>query len=206
MRRLCETIVSERTRNGDKSNVNTLVLFEEAHRFAPKSIASDDDDGKKLKAKLVEAVRETRKFGLGWLFIDQTVGGLDKEIIQQVRCFYIGYGLSMGEELQAVREIVGGDAGDVALYRSFKDPASFGDVSQKKFPWMAYGPISPMAANHPLFFSAFGADDFVGANSFPLDTSTRQFRRPAIAGLRKKRSGNVKIVTIDELETGFLDD
>lgn len=206
MRRLCETIVSERSRRGDKSNVNTLVLFEEAHRFAPKSVASDDDDGKKLKAKLIEAVRETRKYGLGWLFIDQTVGGLDKEIIQQIRCFYIGYGLSMGEELQAVREIVGGDTGDVALYRSFKDPASFGDVSQKMFPWMAFGPISPMAANHPLFFNAFGSDEFVTSNRLPVDTSPRQFRRPTMAARRNKPGGNVKIISMDDLESGFLDE
>lgn len=206
MRRLCETIVSERMRNGDKRNVNTLVLFEEAHRFAPKSVASDDDDGKKLKSKLVEAVRETRKYGLGWTFIDQTIGGLDKEIIQQVRCFYVGYGLSMGEELQAVREIVGGDQGDVALYRSFKDPASFGNVAHKKFPWMAFGPVSPMASNHPLFFNAFGSDDFVKFNNIPVDTSNRQFKRPTLAMRRNKAVGNVQTVTLDDLADGFLDD
>ena len=206
MRRLCETIVSERVRAGDKRNVNTLVLFEEAHRFAPKSVPSDDEDGKKLKAKLVEAVRETRKYGLGWAFIDQTIGGLDKEIIQQVRCFYIGYGLSMGEELQAVREIIGGDQGDVALYRSFKDPASYGSVEEKMYPWMAFGPISPMSANHPLFFNAFGAEDFVKFNNMPVDSSNRQFKRPTMAMRKNKATGNVQMLTMDDLQSGFLDD
>ncbi|WP_315923110.1 ATP-binding protein [Mesorhizobium sp. SP-1A] len=201
MRRLSETIVSERMRAGKKSNVNTLVVFEEAHRYAPRQIASDDEDGKKLKAKLIEAVRETRKFGLGWFFIDQTIGGLDKEIIQQVRCSYIGYGLSMGEELNAVREMVGGDARDVALYRSFKDPASYGRPSEKKFPWMAFGPVSPMAANHPLFFNAFDGKDFSSFNVLPVDDSVRPMRLPpqTIAGRRSKGGGNIKPVSMDEL-------
>lgn len=205
MRRLCETIVADRVRRGDKSNVNTLVMFEEAHRYAPRNIASDDEDGKKLKAKLIEAVRETRKYGLGWLFLDQTVGGLDKEIVQQVRCSYVGYGLAMGEELTAVREMVGGDPRDVSLYRSFKDPASYGKPNQKKFPWMAFGPVSPMAANHPLFFNAFGGEEFVEYNNLPVDTSLKPARLAKIGDRKRMKPSSAGVgATIDALEEGFF--
>lgn len=207
MRRLSETIVSQRLRDGTRGNVNTLVVFEEAHRFAPRQVQADDDDGKKLKAKLIEAVRETRKFGLGWFFVDQTIGGLDKEITQQVRCSYIGYGLSMGEELSSVREMVGGDPRDMALYRSFKDPASYGRPSEKRFPWMAFGPVSPMAANHPLFFNAFGGDGFATHNRLPVDATDRPMRLPpqSTAARRGKGTGNVKTTSVDELPEGLLD-
>lgn len=207
MRRLSETIVSERVRQGKRDNVNTLVVFEEAHRYAPRHVSSDDEDGKKLKSKLIEAVRETRKFGLGWFFIDQTIGGLDKEIIQQVRCTYVGYGLSMGEELSSVREMIGGDPRDVALYRSFKDPASYGRPSEKRFPWMAFGPVSPMAANHPLFFNAFDGKNFSEFNNLPVDTTLKTMRLPpsSIAGRRPKGANPIKIETINNLPENFLD-
>jgi len=205
MRRLSEMIVSRRMREGRKSNVNTLVVFEEAHRFAPRQVPPDDGDGKKLKAKLIEAVRETRKFGLGWFFIDQTIGGLDKEIVQQVRCSYVGYGLSMGEELSSVKEMVGGDQRDVSLYRSFKDPASYGRPSAKKFPWMAFGPVSPMAANHPLFFNAFGGEEFAERNRLPVDSTDRAMRLPPRSlAARGTRGGAVKPIAIEDLPEGLL--
>jgi len=209
MRRLAETIVSERLRSGNKDNVNTLVVFEEAHRFAPKNVPAEDEDGRKLKAKLIEAVRETRKFGLGWFFVDQTVGGLDKEIIQQVRCAYFGYGLSMGEELDRLRELVGGDPRDVALYRSFKDPASYGKPSDKRFPWMAFGPVSPMAANHPLFFNAFGGRDFAAVNALPVDETDAPLRLPAPSvaarGGKGVRRPAARPVSVSDLPSNILD-
>jgi len=180
MRRLAETIVSERHRRGEKGGVNTLVVFEEAHRYAPPQVGGDDEDGRRLKAKLIEAVRETRKHGLGWFFIDQTIGGLDKQITQQVRLGFFGYGLSMGDELDRLREVVGGDQRDMNLYRSFKDPASYG-AGERRFPWMAFGPVSPMASNRPLFFMAFDGRDFVERNALPTDGSAAPLRRPDLA-------------------------
>lgn len=207
MRRLAETIVSKRVRSGDRRNVNTLVVFEEAHRYAPRHVPAEDEDGRKLKAKLIEAVRETRKFGLGWFFVDQTIGGLDKEIVQQVRCSYVGYGLSMGEELNSVREMVGGDQRDVALYRSFKDPASYGRPSEKRFPWMAFGPVSPMAANHPLFFNAYAGVEFVDRNGLPCDMAAATLRLPpeSLKARRGKGVASVRAEALTDLPDGLLD-
>ena len=210
MRRLAETICSERIRAGNRTNVNTAVLFEECHRHVPARIASDDEDGKKLKSKIVECIRETRKYGLGWQFIDQTIGGIDKEIVQQIRIFFVGYGLQMGEELSSVRELIGGDAGDTSLYRSFKDPASYGKPSEKKFPWMAFGPVSPLIANHPMFFHAYGGPEFVSRNRLPVADARAPRRLPRSIGTPKGRKrapaqGNVSATSLDDIEIGFLD-
>jgi energy-coupling factor transporter ATP-binding protein EcfA2 len=206
LRRTCESIVAERMREGNRDNVNTVVVFEEAHRFAPRHVPSDEsDDARKLKAKLIEAVRETRKFGLGWFFIDQTVGGLDKEIIQQVRCAYIGFGLSMGEELAAVKDMIGGDQRDLSLYRSFRDPASFGKGGKKKFPWMCVGPVSPMAANRPLFFNAFGGEEFVERNGLNVDRTDRPMRLVQLTTkAARAKATNARPVTLDDLDEDFL--
>mgnify|MGYP001041397194 CR=1 FL=1 len=169
LRRSSETLISERSRNGDKNNVNTMVVFEEAHRFAPKHTDNSDIDGQRLTKKLIEGVRETRKYGLAWFFIDQTIGGIHKEITQQIRTLWAGFGLSMGDELERLKEIIGGDGSDMSLYQSFKDPASYSRISDKKFPWMAFGPVSPMVANRPLFINAFSGGEFIDFNQISFE-------------------------------------
>lgn len=188
MRRVAEAEVSDRHRQGDKNNVNTLVVFEEAHRYAPSHLPSEDHDGRRLKGKLIEAVRETRKFGLGWMFVDQTIGGIDKQITQQVRLAFFGFGLSMGNELERLREIAGGDQRDMDLYRSFKDPASYGGPDERQFPWMAVGPVSPMASNRPLFINAFSGAEFAAANQMPTaDAPQRRIPKPAARPKEERR-------------------
>lgn len=168
--RASEDRVEKMHRNGVKDNANTLVVFDEAHRFVPSHKPSDKSDVI-LKEKLITSVRETRKYGLGWMFIDQTIGGIDKQITQQVRLAYFGFGLSMGSELDRLKELVGGDSRDVRLYQSFRDPASYGSGEKKRYPWMAVGPVSPMSSMRPLFFNALSGEHFVDINNLPLSDS-----------------------------------
>lgn len=62
-----------------------------------------------VRNTLVDAVRTTRKYGLGWMFISQTLSSLHREIIGQLRIFFFGFGLALGTELNSLKEIVGGD-------------------------------------------------------------------------------------------------
>lgn len=86
------------------------------------------------------------------------------------------YGLSMGSDLERLRELAGGENRDLRLYQSFRDPANYGSTESKRFPWMAVGPVSPMASNRPLFINAFDGGEFVEINGIPLDGTTA--RRP----------------------------
>ncbi|QLH52946.1 MAG: Bipolar DNA helicase HerA [Candidatus Kapaibacterium sp.] len=150
----------------ENRSLNTLVILDEAHRLAPRE-KMENDNQESVKASLLDAVRTTRKYGLGWMFISQTLSSLHKEIIGQLRIFFFGFGLALGTELQALKEIVGGDLNSLKLYQSFRDPHSSFDASSRQYSFMTIGPISPLSfAGTPLFLTAFNTpDDFLKANN-----------------------------------------
>jgi hypothetical protein len=153
-----------------RESANVLVLLDEAHRHAPSGpIAEDDREGRRLRTLLRQAVRETRKYGVGWFFISQTLGGIDGEILQQLRIEFFGFGLALGDEFRKLREFAGGDDRAMELYQSFRDPQSFPRRDLQEFPFMAVGPASPLAfSGKPLFFSAFiDPQEFLRANNLP---------------------------------------
>ena len=157
---------SSTTLASNENSANTLVVLDEAHRFVPYGSGFQlDDESRMLKSELKRAVRETRKYGVGWMFISQTMQGLDTEILMQLRSMFFGYGLSFGLEFRRLQELVGGDAEAMNLYRSFRDPQSAMDSASKQFPFMAIDPVSPMPfAGQPLFFTAFDGSGFIEQN------------------------------------------
>lgn len=157
-------IVAEKSYKDDKS-LNTLVVIDEGHRLAPRG-KMENEKKEKIRARLIDAVRTTRKYGLGWLFISQTLSSLDKDIIDQLRINFFGFGLSMGSEFQALRELAGGEQKALKLYQSFRDPHSAFDESSRQYSFMTVGPISPLSfSGTPLFLTAFNsADQFLKSN------------------------------------------
>jgi len=137
-------------------SANVLVLLDEAHRHAPSGRLDEDSEADRLRSLLRRAVRETRKYGIGWFFISQTLGGIDNEILQQLRILVFGFGLAMGTEFDRLRDFAGGDNRSLELYQSFRDPQSFPHRDLQEFPFMAVGPVSPLAfSGKPIFFTAF---------------------------------------------------
>jgi DNA helicase HerA-like ATPase len=144
------------------SSLNVLVVFDEAHRFA--SQEPEDDESKALADKLVDYVRTTRKYGLGWMFITQEITSLRRGIFDQLRVRAFGYGLTSGTELSRLRETIG-DPAAVELYRSFVDPAA---VKPSEYPFMLSGPVSPLSfTGAPVFLSVYtNFDAFRAHNNF----------------------------------------
>lgn len=133
---------------GSGTKANSLIVMDEAHRF----ISKDSSDAKirQLTKEIVDSVRTTRKYGIGYMFITQTIESLDEEIIRQMRIFSFGYGLTSGQELRRLSEVVNNSAA-VQLYKSFIDPSSNG-----KYPFMFFGPISPLSfTGSPLFVEVY---------------------------------------------------
>lgn len=159
------TYSAERAYRENRS-LNTLVILDEAHRLAPRE-KFEDEKKESVRCSLLDAVRTTRKYGLGWMFISQTLSSLDKEIISQLRIFFFGFGLAMGVEFAALKEIVGGDLNALKLYQSFRDPHSAFDTTSRQYPFMTVGPVSPLSfSGVPLFFTAFNTPkEFLRANN-----------------------------------------
>ena len=166
IRRLLEGIrfAAERAYRAGRG-LNTLVLLDEAHRLAPRE-TPDNEELKAVRNILIDAVRTTRKYGVGWMFISQTLSSLHREIIGQLRIFFFGFGLGMGAEFKALSELVGGRSKALDLYQLFRDPHSSFDIATREYSFMTIGPVSPLSfAGTPLFFNAFNTpEEFVGAN------------------------------------------
>lgn len=146
-------------------SLNTLVLIDEAHRFAPRE-EPESEEKKAIRSILIDAARTTRKYGVGWLFISQTLSSLHREILEQLRIFFFGFGLGMGAEFKALSELVGGRSKALDLYQLFRDPHSSFDIASREYSFMTIGPVSPLSfAGTPLFFNAFNtANEFLRIN------------------------------------------
>ncbi|MBE0418498.1 MAG: ATP-binding protein, partial [Coriobacteriia bacterium] len=153
----------------DGKSLNSLVVIDEAHRLAPRRMEKEENGNateRAVRGTLIDAVRTTRKYGLGWLFVSQTLSSLHPEIIQQLRIFFFGFGLGLGQEFQSLRDLVGGSGPALDLYQLFRDPHSAFDVRSRQYSFMTIGPVSPLSfSGTPLFFNAFNrVDGFLTAN------------------------------------------
>ena len=151
-------------------SLNALVVIDEAHRLAPRDIPRENEAARGVRSILIDAARTTRKYGLGWLFISQTLSSLHIEIIQQLRIFFFGFGLGLGQEFQSLRQLVGSSGKALDLYQLFRDPHSAFDVSSRQYSFMTIGPVSPLSfSGSPLFFNAFNTvDAFLQANNLKI--------------------------------------
>ncbi|MBS3895408.1 DUF87 domain-containing protein [Silanimonas sp.] len=140
----------------ENQSLNALVVIDEAHRLAPRELPSEDDGARGVRGVLIDAARTTRKYGLGWLFISQTLSSLHPEILQQLRIFFFGFGLGLGQEFQSLRQLVGSSGTALDLYQLFRDPHSAFDTKSRQYSFMTIGPVSPLSfSGSPLFLNVF---------------------------------------------------
>ena len=156
---------------------NALVLLDEAHRHAPSGSLERGSQAEHLRSVLKRAVRETRKYGLGWMLVSQTLGGIDTEIIQQMSSMFFGFGLALGDEYRKLRELAGGDERAMELYQSFRNPQNSPRQDLREFPFMAVGPVSPLSfSGKPIFFSAFQVPkEYLEANNLAVQAGFANF-------------------------------
>ena len=150
----------------ENQSLNTLVIIDEAHRLAPRELPPNNDAASGVRSTLIDAARTTRKYGLGWLFISQTLSSLHPEILQQLRIFFFGFGLGLGQEFQSLKQLVGSSGTALDLYQLFRDPHSSFDTQSRQYSFMTIGPVSPLSfSGSPLFLNAFNmVDAFLEAN------------------------------------------
>jgi hypothetical protein len=165
LKRLLKGLVSLGEKTWQKNtSLNTLVVLDEAHRYARKDEFSDPNL-EQLRLTLLDAVRTTRKYGLGWLFISTSLSSIHRDILQQLRIMFFGFGLSLGNDLVTLRELVS-DEKAIDLYRTFTDPASSFNSRSRKYSFMTQGPVSPLSfSGSPFFFNAFNPNVFIKENN-----------------------------------------
>ena len=127
---------------------NCLIVMDEAHRYVDRKSADKMVSG--VSNQIIDSVRTTRKYGIGHMFITQSLESLDDEIVKQMRLFAFGHGLTTGGELRKVGEIINNPAA-LGLYKSFIDPGN-----RKQYPFMFFGPMSPLSATGaPVFVEIY---------------------------------------------------
>jgi hypothetical protein len=82
IRRLLDSLLAYATRQlATRDSANVLVLLDEAARLAPTGALERGSEAEQLRSTLRHAVLETRKYGIGWFFVSQTLGGIDNDIL-----------------------------------------------------------------------------------------------------------------------------
>jgi hypothetical protein len=141
--------------------LNTMVVFDEAWRYAPRS--ASDPEVKGLSEQLAAYARETRKYGVGWMYVLQSPHTLNPDVWDQLKSGFraLGYGLT-GADLELIRAQVDRPE-SISLYRSFTQPSE----TNQQYPFMLVGAISPLSFTMaPLFTTIYPSySKWVEANS-----------------------------------------
>lgn len=188
-------------------SLNTLVVLDEAHRFARRE-RYENSDLENVRFTLLDSVKTTRKYGLGWMFLSTSLSSIHKDILQQLRIVFFGFGLSLGNDLITLRELIS-DNNALKLYQSFTDPANSFDNQSKKFSFMSKGPVSPISfSGTPLFLNVFNsADTFILHNHLlenrKLSKQLLTHTIPQDDGNNDKHLENTRISIIKESEYDF---
>ncbi|MEM1938165.1 MAG: hypothetical protein QXH14_08385, partial [Candidatus Caldarchaeum sp.] len=106
----------------------------------------------------------TRKRGVGWLFVGNTLAGLPQDLLREINLFFLGFGLGFGEDAMFVWNLISPERPEMRMYQGFADPHS--NPSRRQYPFMTIGPVSPLAfTGTPFFFNAFNnPEEFLRAN------------------------------------------
>jgi len=129
--------------------LNTLVLFDEAHRFCPSNVY-DDHKLLELSNEIRKAFIETRKFGIGWGVISTKISNLHRDLYEHSRVKIIGTGLLSGTDNRILSETF--DTNTMHLYSLLPDPLdNLAPNGEKKFLFMFSGLLNIISNTYPEF-------------------------------------------------------
>lgn len=154
-------------REHGRAKANTLAVVEEAHRMVPpKEWVNEGSHEERVRNVLRRAVTETRKAGLGWLFISTRISNLDRTVFEETRVRIVGRGLTVGTDAERIREALGSET--LATYRQLPDPVDPLRVDREHV-FLVSGPINVLSRNAAEIISVYGDyEEFAGNNALPL--------------------------------------
>jgi hypothetical protein len=68
-------------------------------------------------------MRETRKYGIGWMVISQSAAGIHKDIVRESHTVYFGKGLGVGADEEHMKARLGADG--LAAYKQLDQEGGF---------------------------------------------------------------------------------
>lgn len=150
-------------RERGRAVANTLVVVEEAHRMVPpKEWVEEGSYEERVRNTLRRAVTETRKAGLGWLFISTRIANLDRTIFEESRVRIVGRGLSVGADAERIREAFGSEV--LSAYRELPDPVDPFNA-RREHAFLVSGPLGILSRGTPEIVSVYeDYAQFVRAN------------------------------------------
>lgn len=129
--------------------INALIAIDEAHRFAPQTTSSNKNKEKILRT-LIDAIRTTRKLGVGWLYITQSIAGFNKEVFRQIQTKILGFGIGTGADNEHLETALNKDRDLINRYRSLPRPLTTG-----VYPFAIIGELVALGnGSRALFVSA----------------------------------------------------
>lgn len=89
---------SMRRFKGKNERSNAIVVLDEAPRWLPQS------ESPEIKEVVSQALKETRKTGVGWWVVGQSPADVDKSVLRQSHMTWLGRGLGVGADEKHVKE------------------------------------------------------------------------------------------------------
>ena len=131
---------------------NALIVIEEAHRFAPQSTGSSKDKyQEKMLGTLTDAIKTTRKLGVGWCYITQSIASFNKEIFRQLQTKILGVGIGTGADNDHLESAFNNDKDLIERYRNLPRP-----ITTNIYPFAVVGELVALGnGSRALFISAF---------------------------------------------------
>ena len=105
--------------------LNVLIAIDEAHNFVGETDEKEEKEKAELKKQIERDVRETRKYGIGWLFITQSMTNFSTDVYRQLHDVFFLSGLGVGADEKHMKERVPDEY--IEIYQSMPDPKSTGE-------------------------------------------------------------------------------
>jgi hypothetical protein len=93
---------------------NAIVYVDEANRFIPQT--PKDDEQKALQQELIDGIRTTRQYGLGWWLADQRPSSISKDAFTQMGTFFFGKGITAVADQTNMESVLGKDGCNIYDY------------------------------------------------------------------------------------------
>lgn len=151
--------VNYREQEGAEALANALVVLDEAHDYVKKG-TPDDQALARVKKEVVKSQKKSRKYGIGWMFINQRISDFDLDIYAQLESHIYCAGLGVGADESHIKDVVGTDM--YQEYRGLPNPKQSEVYSR-----MISGSIVSLGTTgRPIIIEGFdGSDAVLDANS-----------------------------------------